>query len=195
MFILNYQIIFKNIVLIIIVASCFSADVKAQEMMYSFDIKDAQGSWEHAKLDARDVISTIKAKNIATVYIYVPKSGNYQLMVSLYHRWRKYCPFLYFKVKDSRGRFFSDYIFSENRFYMPAGKGRWEYRSPSASPYWYLNEGLAKVKFWVEAKNNCWEGKDVPMEGKIFIDKFVLISVDMKGMVQLSIKDENDILD
>ena len=89
----------------------------------------------------------------------------------------------------------ADYVFSEQRLYLKPGGGRWEYRSPSASPFWYLHSGRAKVKFWADAKNDCWQGKDVAMEGKIFVEKFVLIPVDMKQMRQLSIKDENNITD
>ncbi len=181
--------------MIIIFTVCFSLDAKAQEKLYSFDMKDVQGSWMHAQLEGRNVISTDKEKNIATVYINIPKSGYYQFMVSLYHRWRKYRPFLYFKVIDSKGCIFSDYVFSEQRLYLKPGGGRWEYRSPSASPFWYLHAGRAKVKFWADAKNDCWEGKDVAMEGKIFVEKFVLIPVDMKQMRQPSIKDENSITD
>ena len=156
-------------------------------------MKDAQGSWEHEQLDKREVISTDQAKNAATVLIDVPNDGNYQLLVSLYHNWREYCPFLYFKAKDSQGFIFSDYIFSESRFYMPIGKGRWEYRSPSASPYWYLHKGRAKIKFWVESKNDCWEGRDMPMEAKVYIDKFLLILLDEEQMMHPSVQDENNI--
>lgn len=191
----NYQIIFKRIILVIVLAACLGFDARAQEMLYSFDMKSAQGRWVHAQLDGRDVISTDKEKNKSTVYINIPQSGYYQFMVSIYHRWREFCPFLYFKIIDSKGNSFSDYTFSEARFYLKPGEGRWEYRSPSASPFWHLNEGRAKIKFWVDAKNDCWEGKDVPMEGEIFIEKFVLIPVDMKRMMQPSIKDENNIKD
>ena len=145
---------------------------------------NAQGEWVHGQLEGRDVISTDEEKNVATVYIDIPQSGHYQFMVSLYHRWVKYCPFLYFKVIDSKGSSFSDYTFSEARFYLNPGQGRWEYRSPSASPFWYLSQGRAKIKFWIEAKNDCWEQKTVSMEENIFIDKFILIEVDMGKMVQ-----------
>ena len=184
---------FKKLVLIVICIISVSFAVQAQEMIYSFDMGDAQGRWMHTQLEGRDVISTDKQDNIATVFIDVPEAGHYQLMVSLYHRWRKYCPFLYFEITDSKGRRFSDYTFSESRGYLKPGVGRWEYRSPSASPFWYLALGKAKVKFWVEAKNDCWKGEDVPMEGKIFIEKLVLIPIDLESMTQLSIKDKNKI--
>jgi len=178
-------------ILFVISAICFSVNAIAEENIYSFDLEDTQGSWIRSQLDTRDVISTDKAENIATVYINVPQNGYYQFMVSLYHRWRESCPFLYFKIIDSKGTRFSDYTFSENRLYLKPGIGRWEYRCPSASPFWYLHAGEAKVKFWADAKNNCWEGRTVPMEGEIFVEKFVLITVDMEKMTQTSIKDEN----
>lgn len=182
---------FKKSILIIICIISVSFDAKAQEMPYSFDLKDAQGGWTHAQIEGRDVILTDKAQNIATVYIDIPRSGYYQFMVSLYHRWRKYCPFLYFKIIDSRGSSFLDYTFSETRLYLKPGQGRWEYRSPSASPFWYLHKGRAKIKFWAEAKNDCWEGKDTFMEAALFIEKIVLLPVNKKLMKQSNIVDEN----
>jgi len=192
MYIRNYRIIFKLIILSILLVLCSSLNIEAQNATYHFDLNGAQGQWEHVQLDGRDVICTDTKNKTASLNIDIPEAGCYQLMVSLYHEWRKYCPFLYFKVTDSKGSSFSDYTFSEQRFYLEPGKGRWEYRCPSASPFWYLAKGEAKVKFWVEAKNDCWEGKDVPMEGKIFVEKLVLILVDIKAMTQPSIKDRNN---
>ncbi|MFH1061646.1 MAG: hypothetical protein V1747_02010 [Candidatus Omnitrophota bacterium] len=158
--------------------------VYAAEQPLTFLIKNSTGDWEKVLLDDRQAIATDKSNAVQTLNIDIPEDGYYQLYISLYHQWRKYCPFIYIKLTDAQGKHYYNYVFSEQRWYLPHGQGRWEYRSPSAEPFWKLRKGKAKIRFWADSKNSCWEQKTMKMEGKIFIDKFILIEVDTRKMLQ-----------
>ena len=139
----------------------------------------------------KEVIATDKAEAKQTIEIDIPEDGCYQLYVRLYHEWRECCPFVYIKIVDSKYKSYSNCLFSETRWYMPQDQGRWEYRSPSAEPFWSLHKGRAKISFFVKAVNSCWENKTVSMEGRLFIDEFILVRVDTHNMIQVNKIDED----
>ncbi len=180
----------KIFFLIFICICIFSSVCYTENSYYSVAAIDALGGWRKDKIDDKDVILTDKADTKGYIELEVPEDGFYQLYVSLYHSWRKYCPFLYFEVIDSKGKFYSSYIFSEPRWYLERGRGRWEFRSPTACPFLYLAKGKLKIKFWPESKKSCWDQKEAPMEGEVAIDKFVLIRVDKEKMIHKNIRIE-----
>ena len=158
----------------------------AEQSFYSFPATDAKGSWQIGKIGDKNVILTEKANEKGYITIDVPKDGYYQLYISLYHSWRKYCPFLYIDVVDSKGKHYSNYTFSEPRWYLEAGKGRWEFRSPSAFPFWHLHEGKLKMEFWLVSKNSPWVLRRASVEGEVAIGKFVLIPIEKNKMIQMN---------
>ncbi|MFH2136960.1 MAG: hypothetical protein ABII88_00440 [Candidatus Omnitrophota bacterium] len=159
----------------------------AEPQSYSFAAIKANGAWDKAKIDDREAIITDKAKANAYIKIEVPQDGIYQLYIGLYHNWRKFCPYLYVEAVDSNRKKFSGYVYSEPRWYMEKGQGRWEFRSPSATPFWRLTKGEMKIKFWLVAMNSCWEHKEVEVEDLVAVDEFVLIPFNENTRIQYNI--------
>lgn len=156
----------------------------AAAMEQSFSTVDATGSWQKGQIGNKYVILTDMANSVEHIDIHVPEDGFYQLYISLHHNWKKYCPFLYIEAVDSKRKKYCGYIFSEPRWYMKSKAGRWEMRSPSAGPFWYLHKGRLKLKFWLESKSSPWERKDSPMEAQVAIHNFILLRINKSKMEQ-----------
>ncbi|MBI4846214.1 MAG: hypothetical protein HY810_07065 [Candidatus Omnitrophica bacterium] len=161
--------------------------VYAQETNFRFPANVATGSWQVSEIEGKEVITTAESDAFEQINIMVPKEGNYQLYVSLYHRWIEFAPFLYARIVDSKGKVHHSYVFSEPRWYLEKGQGRWEYRCFSAEPYWHLPKGRLKIKFWVKAKRSSWKQDDVPMPADISIGDFVLVPVNEQTNEQLNL--------
>ncbi len=157
-----------------------AAAVFAGQPYYDYSVNKAWGEWQKGRAGEKETIFTDKADVYEYMELEVPHSGYYQVYLSLYHNWREYCPFLYCKLIDCKGKTYLNYVFSEPRWYLPAGQGRWEYRCLNAEPYWYLHKGKLKISLWAQAKKSCWEVEDVSMPSSLAIGGFVLIPVDTK---------------
>ena len=176
----------KILVLIItIINITYAYLLYAEKLTYEFSTAQAKGDWESVVIDSKQAIMTDQADSVAKIEINIPEEGLYQLCVSLYHQWQKDCPFIYFQVVDARGKRYSGYIFSERRWYLVPGQGRWEERCLSQNSFWKLSKGTAKIKFWPKANNSCWEQKEIEMNRYIYIDKFILYKVDKEKMIQM----------
>ncbi|MCP4649211.1 MAG: hypothetical protein GY853_03900 [PVC group bacterium] len=174
----------KNIIFLILIC-VFANIVFADQDYYSFSAISAKG-WEREVIDSKEVITVDSSLETGYIDLDVPQDGNYQLYISLFHEWREYTPFIYFEVVDCKKKRYSGYLFSEPRWYFLPGEGRWEIRASSADPFWFLHKGKLKVKFWVGARNSCWDNKETGIEGKVAIDRFMLIPVNMHNKEQLS---------
>ncbi|MBU4478025.1 MAG: hypothetical protein KKH34_02910 [Candidatus Omnitrophica bacterium] len=161
--------------------------VFAGQSYYVYSAQDTCGAWQKGKIGEKETIFTDRADVYEYMELEVPESGYYQVYLSLYHNWRKCCPFLYCKLIDSKGKSYLNYVFSEPRWYLEEGQGRWEYRCLSAEPYWYLHKGNVKIKFWVQAKKSCWEREDVLMPSSLAVGEFVLIPVDTEEKVHVNL--------
>ena len=134
-------------ILFIIYFLCLSSGFCEDGQFSVFPANDSAGKWEKVMFGEKEVIATDKAEAKQTIEIDIPEDGCYQLYVRLYHEWRECCPFVYIKIVDSKYKSYSNCLFSETRWYMPQDQGRWEYRSPSAEPFWSLHKGRAKISF------------------------------------------------
>ena len=175
----NYKLRSKKIKIILIaLALFFISKVYAEPVYYSFGVNKVQGeAWEKGIIDTRQVIKSDQIGEAGEVELLVPEDGYYQLYIHLYHEWEKYCPYLFFNAIDSKSHREQGYIYSEYRWYLSPGQGRWEFRAPSAAPLWYFHKGLIQLKFWLESKDTCWNQVDVPAEAFVAIDQFILIPV------------------
>ena len=178
----NYKLKSKKIKIVILaLIFVFIPKVYSEPLYYSWGVDTVEAeNWKNDVIDGREVIKTDQIEKFAEVRIAVPETGDYQLYIHLYHQWQNHCPYLFFEAVDSYDQNYKSYIFSEHRWYLKPGQGRWEFRTPSATPFWHLNKGELKLKFWLEAKDNCWQQNDVEVESFVAIDKFILIPVNVK---------------
>ncbi len=138
--------------------------------------RNIQG-WEHSFINGTAVAMGDSASEVGKVSLEVPADGAYQLFVRLYHDWRNNIPFVYFIGKSSMtGRIYGGSFFSETRWYLPPGIGRWEYRS-FGPEFWDLKKGPLEIEFWLESVTDCWTQKTGQIEGKLALAEFRLVPV------------------
>ncbi|MFH1460416.1 MAG: hypothetical protein ABIG64_08650 [Candidatus Omnitrophota bacterium] len=168
-----------QILTISIIFISFNRYLYAENLFYPFDARDITGKWQESVIEQDEVIKTASLKTKGKIQLNIPEDGFYQLCIELYHNWHKFCPFIYFNTRDSQGKTFSDFLFSEKRWYLPENSGRWEMRALSANPFWFLHKGELNIEFWLESKQSCWDKQDKEIEGEFYIKRFILVKVDM----------------
>jgi len=110
----------------------------------------------------------------------IPWKGNYQIYINIYNDWKKYTPHLAIDLTDSKKNRHTTEIIPEKIWYHlgQAQEGRWMIYSPSAVPFWHLNEGPCKLKLTLSAIKSCWERKKVlDKSDDIYISEILLIPV------------------
>ncbi|MBU1044849.1 MAG: hypothetical protein KJ915_10690 [Candidatus Omnitrophica bacterium] len=181
-----FKRIFKIIIICGFVLVLFSGKaLKAEQDSYNFPVENCSGNWDKQTIEGKKVISTNVSGKIAQIDLIVPEDGYYQLYISLYHCWQEFTPFVFFKAKDIKGKRFEANVFSEPRWYLDPGQGRWEYRCISGNPYWQLSKGILSVKFWIGSRLSCWEDDNqTSVESFIAIDCFILKKINQETMSQ-----------
>jgi hypothetical protein len=151
--------------------------IAAQAGEQVFSVEDSVGKWEKVDIDGQPAIAADEKHIEQHISIDIPENGDYKIYLNIFHSWQKYCPFIYFEVVDSKGKKFDGHVFSEHRWYLEKGRGRWEYRSLSPKPFLSLHKGKAKITVWLDARQECWVKKPVPIQGKLYIKELILLEV------------------
>ncbi|MDD5044670.1 MAG: hypothetical protein PHU91_04960 [Candidatus Omnitrophica bacterium] len=143
------------------------------------DALAAKGQWVKGVVADRKAVIARESGAISEIEIQVPRQGRYNLLVYVYHNWKKFSPCIYVEAVDSEGKkhFGSHRI--ENCWYLKEpGQGRWFMVSLSDNPWWVLPKGNLTIRFWAKGcALDAGKGTEVPMEGDIAIERFFLVPV------------------